>query len=799
LTQRRLIRASLFISATSLALVAPAQASKRAAEPSARYRLDISAKPLGDALIDLVLASGISIGGKDPKWCRAQPAAVKGNLTPEEALAILLRGSRCEVRRFNATTFALKAARSGPKKTDTTLKPASQDTTVVVVRGIQRLSQSAATISVVTPVSLLDNDQDLTGIATRVPGMSITNLGPGRDKILLRGLSDSVLTGRTQSTVGLYLDDTPLTYNAPDPDLPMVDMAQVEVLKGPQGALYGQGSLSGVVRLVTNKPQLDYFDTGIDIAYGDTQGGRPSTNTVGMINLPLVRDRLALRAVAYSHKAGGFIDDEINGRQVSNSTARKGGRISLKWQVDKRTLVTLSGLAQNLSSANSQYVMGKNKPFKRLLGIAEPHNNRIDDLSATFEREMGIGTLKLVLNRLHHKLLTGYDAQPLAQYIAVPSSGVLYYEDGQSIRLETEEISLVSHGDRAFRWFIGAFAATSNEEFSPSLEDAYTKRILYNENRWDRLRDLALFGRLSYDLSPRWTVAAGVRAVYSRHETDSQINNVRLTGYKNAGDISGLVKDHRLTHSISVRYQLAPGSSLYAQHGDGYRGGGFNTTTLAATAIPSVYLGDHLDSYELGWRRSVPDLNLSFNLVGFHVRWKNIQSDQLRATGLPVTVNIGSGVNTGLEFEADWQPLESLSLHTAALINDPRLERPSDLFVRDKGMGMPYVAQKSLSVNANWRKTFGRITLDNEADLTYRGASPLNYGVLRTVRMDAYANLDLSSAISIGHMRYKVRLDNATSVRSNSFAYGNPFTVASSAQITPVRPRTLWVSLAYKY
>ncbi len=108
------------------------------------------------------------------------------------------------------------------------------------------------------------------GLDSLVSGMTVTNLGPGRNKILLRGISDGVFTGLTQSTVGLYLDLTPITYSAPDPDLKLIDIDRVEVLRGPQGTLYGTGPIGGVVRIVTRRPELGREDLAVALTRSHT-------------------------------------------------------------------------------------------------------------------------------------------------------------------------------------------------------------------------------------------------------------------------------------------------------------------------------------------------------------------------------------------------------------------------------------------------------------------------------------------------------------------------------------------------
>ncbi len=756
------------------------------------------------ALVTLATQADLSIGGADPTRCEARPIAVKGRMRGEQALRILVRNSRCDVRRFDARTFRLdlRPETKGmtpvtqPEETVSRLTPVDE---VVVTRRPGPLTRAPRSVSVVPGRVMDGNDLDLPQLASRVAGMAVTNLGPGRDKILLRGVSDSVLTGRTQSIVGLYLDDSALTYNAPDPDLLLVDMARVEVLKGPQGALYGQGSMAGVVRLVANKPLTDHFEADVGAGAGMTDGGNMSWRGTVMANLPLFDRRAALRAVLYQDQTGGFIKDDIAGHHATNTTTRAGGRLSLAWPVSPDLTLTASAVAQRLNPENSQYVFSKRPPYHREAALAEPHDNAFEGLSAGAEGNWGRNTYKLSLSHLHHRLSTGYDAQPVQRFVSIPNSGVLFYDEAQSISLSTAEFSLLSPHDGRVRWLAGLFVARSSEKFAPKLSDVFDHTTLYREMRRDEVDDAAVFGGVSYDLTKKWTLAASVRATETRHDTDSRIRDVHLIGYKPSGDIDGDIHARHLAHSLSVSYRPRQGVLIYLQAADGFRTGGFNTTTQAVTSIPQVYRGDALDSYELGLKFNTPDNRWRLNLTTFQVRWRAIQSDQLRATGLPIVVNIGDGANTGAEAELDWMVSNDFIIHLAGQINDPRLDRANPLFSKDEGGGMPFIARHSASVSADWDQFLFGHRVENTATLAYRGPSPLNYGVLRDVRMDAYTNLDLSSSLPLGNTRITTRVTNATGVRSNSFAYGNPFSVDGSSQITPLRPRTIWLSVSQHF
>ncbi len=793
---------ALCSAALIMVVIAAPEAPARATEADISYDIDLPSKPLHDALIDLALQTNISIGGVDPARCGAMSAPVHGKMKAERALRGALAGGRCDIRRYDARTFRLdmkhepKSAANAPIRD---IAPPTPTEEVLILRRPAALNAIPRAISIVPGAVLSGSDLDLNQLAARVPGMAVTNLGPGRDKILLRGISDSVLTGRTQSTVGLYLDDSPITYNAPDPDLLLVDMARVEVLKGPQGALYGQGSLAGVVRLVTNKPRIDTYESDVGVGLGMTEGGQMSWRATAMLNLPIMHNKAGLRAVAYNDESGGFIKDQTGIKKTTNSTVRSGGRLGLAWPIDDHFYFTATAVAQRLNSENSQYVFGQTRPYRRELAVAEPHNNAFDELSAGLKGEFESGTLQVAVNHLNHDLSSGYDAQPLQRFVSVPTSGVLFYDESQSMSLSSVEVSFVSPTHQRLRWLGGLFVARSTEHFDPHLMDVFTAHELYDEARTDRIDDTALFGQLAFDFTPNLTGSMGLRSMHSGHETDSHISNVHLTGYGTSGQINGKLDSRHLAHSFLLNYHPQPGLLFYAQAADGFRTGGFNTTTQMVTSVPPVYLDDALSSIEAGVKFNTPDNRVRLNLTGFQIWWQDIQSDQLRSTGLPITLNIGDGGNSGAEFEADWTVTRALALHVAAQVNDPRLRRPNPVFSADKDGGMPFISRQNMSLSADWTQAVFSHRLESSLTLSYRSPSPLNYGALRTVQMDPYTNLDLSSFINFGKVRIGARIYNATGVKSNSFAYGNPFSLEGSSQITPLRPRTLWLSVNRRY
>lgn len=289
---------------------------------AARNRISILRQPTASALVELALQTGISIGG-DLAQCGGIAPELQGRIAIAEALKRLLGQSRCSFEEVGARTYRIVSrspssrsaappppARVIAARSPRLAQPRPPPLAELIVTAPRRsalANRAPLAISAVSGSQLTQTGStDLSSFASQIAGLTITNLGAGRDKILLRGQSDGAFTGTTQSTVPIYLDDLPITYNAPDPDLRLVDVDRVEVLRGPQGSLYGAGSLGGLLRIVTRKPDLDVFGGGFSATGAATRSGDPSSALEGVLNLPSFRgDWLSAPSATAKRRAAG--------------------------------------------------------------------------------------------------------------------------------------------------------------------------------------------------------------------------------------------------------------------------------------------------------------------------------------------------------------------------------------------------------------------------------------------------------------------------------------------------------------
>ena len=295
---------SLFLLATT-ALSTPAHADARLLD------IYIPRQWVDDALLDLALQARVSLGGSLASCAGVSPT-ISGRMSLDAALTRLLAGSGCRhairqdgaviISRQSSTAPAPAPARPIAPRPAAPVAPPQDVAQVseVVVTAPRRPELIQSSSSAMTAVGaeriVRAGVTGMQGLDSLVSGMTVTNLGPGRNKILLRGISDGVFTGLTQSTVGLYLDLTPVTYAAPDPDLKLIDIDRVEVLRSPQGTLYGTGPIGGVVHIVTRAPAMGEESLSLSATRSRTDGGGWNSDYGLVANLPVAGDRAAIRA-----------------------------------------------------------------------------------------------------------------------------------------------------------------------------------------------------------------------------------------------------------------------------------------------------------------------------------------------------------------------------------------------------------------------------------------------------------------------------------------------------------------------
>jgi outer membrane receptor protein involved in Fe transport len=799
----------------ALALASSAASPALAAE-SPTYQFRISPKPTNEALIDFAVQSNLSIGGI--AGCAGQSRGLNGRFTAEDGLRLLLAGSDCRFRRTASDTIRILPARpaaaapgvapvSSPAEPPP--MPAVQEVVVNATKRAANLDQLPYAISALNAEDMRTAGAvDVNDIASKLASFSTTNLGPGRDKILLRGLSDGVFTGRTQSTVGVYLDDVPITYNAPDPDLHIGDLDSVEVLRGPQGTLYGGGSMSGIYRIVPTKPALDQMSGSIRTGIATTQGGGLSDQLEGMINAPIVTDQLGMRAMVYQDVEGGYIDNiDLHQAQIDR-TVRTGGRSYVRADLDPTLTVTVGGAYQAIFSNDTQYIVPSLGRLHQANRVRESSSNDFGQGMVAIDKTGDWGEFRSTTSFVRHDFDSLSDATNALRLFSTTAAGVGSYDEPSKIDMLVEDAVWTSPSTGRLQWLTGLFSSSTQEQ-TDALVRANDRagapaQLLYQEHRSDTRGAVAAYGEATWSLTDALQATVGARGFLNTVETRSDVLAPQTSGERR---FDGFSSASGVSPKLAFSYRLPDQQLLYASIEEGHRSGGFNTGGLigmsfaasgAAAGVHRQFSSDELWNYEVGTKLSFLADRLRLRSAAFYDVWRDIQTDQFMISGLSYTANAGDGRNIGFENEGEFRLTPSLTLQANVLLDEPELTRPNPGFTA--GVPLPGVPDVLASAGADYRYKLplGMIGLVS-ADARYVGRSQLTFNPNIVAPMGGYVLASLSAQVIYHRWRLAAFLTNPTNEAGNTFSYGNPFNFQQVREVTPQRPRSLRMLLSAEF
>ncbi|WP_454761467.1 TonB-dependent receptor [Caulobacter segnis] len=750
---------------------------------------------------------GVTIGGVEA--CKGPGTPLVGTFDLRQALDRATAGKGCAYSFIDSQTVRFSAARPAPaprplviaRAIIATPEPVAPLAPLIINAGKRplRLGSLPGGVSVIGSPQLQDTGVgETSSVARQTAGFITTNLGAGRNKILLRGLSDGTFTGRTQSTVGTYLDDVPVNYNAPDPDLRLIDVDRVEVLRGPQGALYGGGSLSGIYRIVTRQPELGTYSASVGSTIANTQSGSRSYRVEGVVNAP-IGEKSAVRAVAYHDVDGGYLDD-VNLR-LSNvdKTTRRGGRAA--WRLDLGDWqVKLSTALQSVSSKDTQYVTLAPGGPRRANQVRETHRNRLAESSLKITGSGDWGQLESVTGYVTHRYASRYDATLALTEFAEEAVELGLYDESARVRMAVQDLIYTAPEIGRLRFMVGGFLATSIEEGDADLRARVGNitRSYYDEDRKDRLNEYALYGEATYDLGAGWKAAVGGRAFKTTVHTRSYVT-APYPG--NSRDLDREASFSGFSPKVSVQRDLSGGGLIYALTSEGYRAGGFNSGGLATPSeARRTFRPDHLRNYEIGATLNPFRGRVNLRAALFYDDWRNIQTDQYFASGLSYTANIGDGRNRGLEIEAAWRATPHLTISGNALFNEPKLTRIEPGYGIADTASLPGVPDVSFGSLVTYQRPItAAAMLMLTAETGYIGESRLTFDPRYSPSMGGYYTGKLSAQLMTDRWRAALFVSNPWNSSSDTFAYGNPFSFGQVRQVTPQRPRTWSLALTANF
>ena len=598
------------------------------------------------------------------------------------------------------------------------LAPRSQDLQEIVVTAEKRESTVQKTPISITAISGADLQaeglSDMASVAQQVPGISFKTSGPGQTEFEMRGLTS---TGGESPTVGFYLDDAVLTPAAMaqngktviDPSL--FDLSRVEVLRGPQGTLYGAGSMGGTIKLVTNQPDPHAFGANAEVIGSDTTGSGGFNHTENlMLNIPLMQDVVALRLVATDKYIDGWIDRKVLGSfpvEVNNSTARgdvagapvaqdirhsnterlQAGRASLLIQPTDRLSITAGFMHQSLTQDGPNTIDNppRNEVHYQPFGVPEPFEDKFD--LSTLTGKYNFDSFQLVsataywdrrqnqtqdISEAMQDYIGGFFGPPASWPFSstgtVTEAGNTWFGLGAGTITEddytrqfSEELRLASTGNDPLQWLVGAyyssFGATSHVySFYPATTygfngDFGTTNLADNHRKVD-IDQYAVFGEVSYLLPNHFKASLGARYYQYHSNSVTSVSGVSANGTSNP--LFGLAQNSGATPKLDLAFIPDDNTTVYATMSKGFRPGGPNSpipVPPCPSAAPTQFGPDSVWNYELGEKLRFFDSRVSVNGAIYYEDWTGVQQQVAPKCGFKFTANAGKATVYGAELE----------------------------------------------------------------------------------------------------------------------------------------------------
>jgi outer membrane receptor protein involved in Fe transport len=700
---------------------------------------------------------------------------------------------------------------------------------------------------------------DLADFVTKVPGLSVENSIPGFDRLTIRGES----VDGNGSTVATYLDDVPFGSSTSFANGQFLagnfdtwDLQRVEVLRGPQGTLYGASSEGGLFKYVTNAPQLNRFSSAFELGAENVAHGRTGPSYKAMLNLP-VGGIAALRLDGYYSRTPGYVYNLRLGENDVNRAHREGGRASILLQPNDDFSIRLTAFTQTLHSDGVpavDVVGADNTPltppanqFQTVDGtygqrtfLDQPMTTKYDIFSGTIDWNLGWGTLTSV---------TGY--QKIDQNLSIDATSSPYdygfapYDYGQlvgilgpllnptippgtqfavldtteaNIRKYTQEMRLASSTGGPLEWQVGGFFAHESSALPQNLPSLILPTLapsglppVVTAATNALYREWAAFGQVTYHFSPAFDVALGGRWSENKQSVKTADSGLLLLlGGIPSETATGASTGTDFLYSVAPRWHVSQNTMAYARVATGYRPGGPNAPPPTAPAgFQLIYKSDSTINYEAGIKSSQLDNRLSVDVAAFLIKWRDVQLSQA-IDGFDFTGNGGSATSKGLEWSLGLTPVDGLNLTLTGAYVHAYLTANAPAAGGFDGDELPYVPKISNSLDAAYTwKAFADYNAFAGATWSYIGSRVIDFDVITVPVTDmplalprpalgGYNTINLRAGLDNGHWSFELYCKNLADSRGLT-AYGGDSAPNFGGTIEYQQPRTVGATLDLRF
>jgi iron complex outermembrane recepter protein len=700
---------------------------------------------------------------------------------------------------------------------------------VTAQRRTERLQDVPAAITALSGDALnqlrLQGNADL---AAHVPSLSFDVLGPGESTLAIRGLGTAY---GLAPAVSYYINETPLDIRTDGysgaPDIDFFDVDRVEVLRGPQGTLYGSSSMGGALRVLTAQPDPNAFAVNTEVGGSSMDGGGAGYLAKSAVNLPLSADA-AIRIVGAFEHVPGYIDRALPGdygvaqpnlpvtsRRI-NDADLKSGRIIGLWKPTDSLTIKPTVMISEVDAANNSQYMSNLPSYTSASYYATPQSNRLVIGNLQVDYALPFASLMSSTSVLSRDSATQSDFTLFWANLA-PEFGLPYPPNYPGTDYYTshndgfvQEFRLTSPTDGPLRWVAGAYfshfrqhstESTNSTAFADALGQTDSPN-LYSFDQSVIDQQTAVFADLTYKIVSQFEVTVGARYYELR---DSLEND-------QSGDLAA--PDQPLVHAkangtsprLVLTYHPVDDATVYATAARGYRPGGPNVglpSGIGCTlnnAYSPLYQPDSVWNYELGAKTEFLQRRLSIDVAAYRIDWKNVQQAVTDpGCGYLFVANVGTAQSTGFEAEINFKPIESLLLSASGSYTHAEFKSIDAVFQgatsEQAGDAVPDVPRQKFNVGGEYTTEIAARTGYLRLDWSHLGSVPTGFTYNDT--RPAYSSLDATLGVRMDHYDLSVYGHNLTNTdgileisQGTAVSFGNVFKTQIS---TP--PRTVGIDL----
>ena len=698
-----------------------------------------------------------------------------------------------------------------------TTTPAASVEEVVVTA--QKRSEAIQTVPMaITALNnrtlVVEGIRDFQDYAVRIPNLSFSyagSLAATGQAIAIRGIYG-------QATTGMYLDDTPLPMSI-DPRI--IDLDRIEVLKGPQGTLYGARSMGGTVRLITTQPSTGGINGYLHAVGSATDHGGANGGVDGAVNVPLIKDHLAIRVNGYDTYDSGVFDRIASpGAPVAypehkNVGAQRhdGGSVAATLSLlnDKLT-ITPRYMFEDASETGHMYADLNANNFKqyRLFDMDEPGSDSWKLYSLTAKYQTPLGDIPSSTSRFIRHAADSEDASEVVQLFFSTPAIPVQFQTSNINRSFSQELRFTSAFPGPVQLTTGVFYQDSdNISLFPPIPLGNLVSDLYDQNLNTKITETALFGEVTYDVTSRLRLIAGARWFDNDVKFHGELGGITVTN----GVFTGDQHQTGINPKFGAQYKVTDDDLVYFTAAKGFRIGGVNSfsdllcaadlANLGLTADKArAYQSDSLWNYEVGAKTSWFNHRLTANAAVFDIEWDNVQQNvSLPNCGFGIGVNGGHARSQGGEVEVQAALTSALRVSMGAGYTDAHITDPGLCHIVSAGTPIQQVPRWTANAAIDYRFEVASLPSFVHADYAFvdNSLSATNDPVTPRLR-PSYSLVNLRLGVDIKQVELTVFADNVFDTHANfSDVPSQAIELPGRPRIVTNRPRTVGVDARVKF